>query len=155
MQLRQITKQTLDIAEAVPYSAIALLARVSAGGVFWRSGQTKIDGFGLKESTLFLFEEEYQLPWIAPEIAAYVTAVSENLFSMLLIAGLASRLSAAALLVLTCVIQIFVHPSAWPDHALWATALLIVLARGPGILSCDHLLVRYAAPLAIRPATGA
>jgi putative oxidoreductase len=41
---------------------------------------------------------------------------------------------------MTAVIQLFVYPGAWPEHLLWATALLVVVARGPGVVSLDHLL---------------
>jgi putative oxidoreductase len=56
--------------------------------------------------------------------------------------GLASRLSALALLCMTAVIEIFVYPDAWPTHGVWATCFLVVIARGPGIFSLDHLLLR-------------
>jgi putative oxidoreductase len=58
----------------------------------------------------------------------------------LLIIGLATRLSALGLLVMTAVIQIFVYPDAWMTHGLWAAPLLAVVARGPGRWSLDHLL---------------
>jgi putative oxidoreductase len=59
---------------------------------------------------------------------------------LLLIIGLGSRLSAAALLVMTLVIQLFVYPSAWSTHLLWASLLAFVIFRGPGALSVDHWL---------------
>jgi putative oxidoreductase len=111
-----------------------------SGRVFWRSGQTKIEGLHIKDSTFFLFREEYMVPLLPPDMAAYLATIAENVFSVLLIIGLASRLSAAALLGLTAVIQLFVYPSAWPEHILWVTALLVVIARGPGVISLDHLL---------------
>jgi putative oxidoreductase len=43
---------------------------------------------------------------------------------------------------MTAVIQIFVYPDAWPTHGIWAVALLVVVARGPGCLSLDHILAR-------------
>jgi putative oxidoreductase len=58
---------------------------------------------------------------------------------------LASRFSALALLGLTMVIQVFVYPDAYPTHGVWATVLLFIMARGPGIYSVDHLIAeRYA-----------
>jgi len=56
--------------------------------------------------------------------------------------GLASRFSALALLSMTAVIEIFVYPSAWPTHGVWATCFLLVIARGPGWLSLDHLIAQ-------------
>jgi putative oxidoreductase len=68
---------------------------------------------------------------------------------VLLVLGLASRLSAAGLLFMTMVIQLFVYPSGWPDHILWISILLTIIARGPGAISLDHLLWT---PSSTRPA---
>jgi putative oxidoreductase len=54
--------------------------------------------------------------------------------------GFASRLSALGLLGMTAVIEILVYPENWPDHLLWAGALLYVIARGPGPISLDALI---------------
>lgn len=126
--------------ERVPYSAVALLARVVVGLVFWNSGRTKVEGFSLRDATFLLFREEYKVPLIPSDIAAYMATFAEHAFPLLLWVGLASRLSAFALLAMTAVIQIFVYPSAYITHGLWAIALLIIIARGPGCLSLDHLL---------------
>lgn len=125
--------------ELFPHSLIALIARISVGGVFWLSGQTKISGFQLAEGTVDLFRDEYRLPLIDPTIAAIAAAISEHLFSVLLIIGFASRLSALALLGMTLVIEIFVYPDAWPTHGTWAVCLLVIIAKGPGLLSLDRL----------------
>src|SRR6516162_9364466 len=45
------------------------------------------------------------------------------------------NIAALALLLMTAVIEIFVYPSAWPTHGVWATCFLLLLARGPGALS--------------------
>jgi putative oxidoreductase len=136
----------LSAANAIPPSFVSLVARVAVAGGFWRSGQTKVDGWSLKDSTFYLFREEYKLPLLPPDLAAYLATIAEHVFSVGLLVGLASRLSALGLLVMTAVIQLFVFPSGWPDHILWATALLVVLARGPGVISLDHLLFRSATP---------
>jgi putative oxidoreductase len=141
MSIKALADRGGALAEAIPDSLVSLVARVAVGGVFWRSGKTKIEGFHIKDSTFFLFREEYRVPLLPPDFAAYLTTISENVFSVLLIVGLASRLSAAWLLAMTAVIQIFVYPSGWPDHILWTTALLVVI-KGPGIISLDHLLFR-------------
>jgi len=44
--------------------------------------------------------------------------------------------------VMTLTIQIFVYPDAYPTHGVWATVLLILIARGPGVLSVDHVLAK-------------
>ncbi|NZA26772.1 DoxX family protein [Luteimonas sp. SJ-92] len=144
--------------ERIPHGAIALLARVSIATTFWLSGQTKIEGLVLdpigrtaelgvprmSENAVELFRNEYALPLIPPELAAVTAAVAEHLFPLLLLVGLASRFSALALLVMTLVIQVFVYPSAFATHGLWAAALLYLIARGPGAVSLDHLIARRA-----------
>jgi putative oxidoreductase len=142
MSIKDLAHQGISLADAIPDGLVSFVARIAVGGVFWRSGQTKIEGFHIKESTFFLFSEEYRVPLLPPDVAAYLTTFSENVFSVLLIVGLASRLSAAWLLGMTAVIQIFVYPSGWPDHILWATALLVIISRGPGVFSLDYLLFR-------------
>lgn len=138
MIIQAVIERGRHAAEAIPHSLIALAARVAAGGVFWRSGQTKLDGFHVADTTFFLFQEEYRLPLIPPDIAAYLATINENLFSVLLIAGIASRVSAAVLLGMTAVIQMFVFPEAWPDHILWSVSLLVIIKHGPGRISLDH-----------------
>ena len=136
----------------IPHDLIAVLARVSVAMTFWQSGQTKIEGLVLdpinrtvqwgvpriSDSALELFRSEYALPLIPPELAAPMAAIAEHVFPLLLLVGLASRLSALALLLMTLVIQLFVYPSAFPTHGLWAVSMLYLMARGPGVISLDH-----------------
>jgi putative oxidoreductase len=124
---------------AVPDALVALMLRVFPALVFWQSGQTKVDGFSIKDSTWFLFEHEYALPLIPHELAAVMATVAEHLLPVLLVLGLFTRLSALGLLGMTAVIQIFVYPDAWMTHGLWAAPLLAVVARGPGLWSVDHV----------------
>ena len=140
--LVRIGRRGIAALDCIPYWFIALAARIFPAAVFWQSGETKVAGWHLKPSAISLFENEYQLPLIDPTIAAYVSAVSEHSFSVLLVIGLATRFSALALLCMTAVIEIFVYPGAWPTHGVWATCFLVVIARGPGWLSLDHLIAR-------------
>jgi putative oxidoreductase len=131
------------LAERIPQSFVSLVARLGVANVFWTSGQTKVDGFlHISDTTFYLFAEEYKVPLLPPDLAAYMSTIAEHVFPILLLIGLASRLSALALLGMTAVIQIFVYPTGWPEHILWATALLVIIARGPGALSLDHLIWR-------------
>ncbi len=131
-----------DGMEKIPYALIALLARIAVALVFWRSGQTKVDGWQITDTTFLLFREEYQVPFLPPEIAAYLATIQEHVFSVLLVIGLCSRLSALGLLGMTIVIQTFVYPSHYPEHLLWGALLFLIVARGPGALSLDHLFFR-------------
>ena len=129
------------LAGAVPHSVIALLARIAMGSTFWLSARTKVDGLlTLKDSTFFLFENEYALPALPVNVAAYLATYSEHLFALMLFVGLGSRLGAAGMLGITAVIQLLVYPSAWPTHLGWVVLLLVIIAQGPGKLSLDHVL---------------
>lgn len=122
-------------------SLLALVARVALAAIFLQSGRTKVDGIlHVTDGAVALFREEYRLPWIDPGLAAHLAAYAEHLFPLLLLAGLATRLSALALLAMTAVIQVFVYPDAWPTHLSWAGLLLLLVARGAGVLSLDRRL---------------
>jgi putative oxidoreductase len=150
--LHRQAERLIGLFGRIPDTLIALIARFSIAGVFWKSGQTKVEGLAidlingeftlglpsLSDSALYLFQEEYRLPLIAPELAAPMAAFAEHLFPILILFGLATRLSALALLVMTLTIQIFVYPDAWPTHGVWAAVLLYLMAHGPGRASVDH-----------------
>jgi putative oxidoreductase len=137
-RLRGLTERL----DHMPHDIIAIAARIGTAGVFWQSARTKVDGFTITDSTFSLFRSEYALPLIPPDIAAVMATTAEHVFSVLLVIGLASRLSAAALLGMTLVIQIFVYPLAWPTHLVWATCFLYLIGRGPGAWSLDALIAR-------------
>ena len=124
----------------IPADAVLFALRFFPAVVFWQSGRTKVEGFSIKHSTWFLFEHEYALPLIPHNWAAVLATVAEHGLAALLIAGLLTRLSALGLLAMTAVIQVFVYPSAWVTHGMWAGALLAVAAWGPGRWSLDHAL---------------
>jgi len=94
----------------------------------------------LSESAVALFRDEYQLPLLPPELAATLAATGEHLLPLLLLLGLGSRFAALGLLGMTAVIQLLVYPGAYPTHGVWAAALLMLVAQGPGRGSLDHLL---------------
>lgn len=138
----------------IPHSLIALVGRFSIAAVFWKSGQTKVQGFvldivsgevqlgipRLSDSAVDLFRDEYHLPLVSPELAAPLAAFAEHLFPALILIGLATRFSAIALLAMTLVIQLLVYPDGYPTHGLWAAVLLFLIAKGPGVFSLDHLI---------------
>src|SRR6476469_781105 len=128
--------------ESIPYALIALIARVAPAAVFWQSGQTKISGWHVSDNAIYLFREEYKLPLIDPVVAAHLAAFAEHFFPILLILGLATRFAALALLGMTLVIEIFVYPGAWPTHGTWAACFLILITRGAGAWSLDHVIKR-------------
>ena len=127
----------------IPYWAMALALRIFPAAVFWQSGQTKVGGWQVTNSAIFLFREEYKLPLIDPVAAAHLAAFAEHFFPLLLVVGLATRLSALALLAMTLVIQIFVYPGAWPTHGTWIACFLVLIAQGPGAVSLDHMIGKW------------
>lgn len=149
-------EQAIALLGRIPDSLIALLGRFAIAGIFWKSGQTKIQGLAidivsgdfslgfprLSDSALALFRDEYKLPLLPPELAAPLAAFAEHLFPLLILVGLATRFSALALLGMTATIQFLVYPDAWPTHGVWATVLLFLAAKGPGAFSLDHLVAR-------------
>ena len=140
MIVREYLEKGRNLAERIPYSVIALVSRFAVADVFWRSGQTKVNGFSIREETFYLFREEYKVPLLPPDVAAYLSTIGEHVFPILLFFGLASRLSALGLFGMTMVIQFFVVPGGWPEHILWLSLLTLIIARGPGAVSLDHLI---------------
>ena len=125
--------------EGVPYSLLALPLRFAVATVFWNSGTTKLANW---DATLQLFEDEYKVPLLPPDIAAHVGAAIELSTPVLLVLGFLTRPAALVLLGMTTIIELFVYPQAWPTHIQWAAMLLVLLCRGAGNLSLDHLLWR-------------
>jgi len=126
--------------EAVPYSLLALPLRFAVATVFWNSGTTKLANW---DATLQLFEDEYKLPLLPPDIAAHLGAAIELSTPVLLVLGFLTRPAALVLLGMTTIIEVFVYPQAWPTHIQWAAMLLVLLCRGSGSFSIDHLLQRW------------
>ncbi len=153
-RMQRLATGAIGLFERIPNTLIAFIARFSIAAVFWNSGQTKVQGFvvnlvsgeftlgrpRLSDSAIALFQDEYKLPFIPPEIAAPMAATAEHVLPVLLLIGLGTRLSALALLGMTLVIQLFVYPGAYATHGTWAAVLLYLMARGPGMLSVDHWL---------------
>ena len=94
------------------------------------------------DTAIALFTDEYKVPLLPPELAAYMAVAIELTTPVLLVLGLLTRPAALVLLGMTAVIEIFVYPLAWPTHLQWAAMLFVLLCRGPGKLSLDHVLWR-------------
>jgi putative oxidoreductase len=117
--------------------------RLGVADIFWRSGLTKLP-LG-SDTTVTLFREEYQVPLLPPEMAAYLATLIELGCPILLALGFITRSAAAILLAQTLVIQLLVYPENYPDHLLWADPLLYLFLRGPGKWSIDALIYKWAA----------
>lgn len=127
----------------LPETVLLLVARLGIAAVFFQSGRTKVEGWlTITDSTYYLFETDYKLPFVPPHLAAPMATYSEHLFPILLVLGLGTRFAALGLLGMTTVIEVFVYPDAWPTHLSWAAILLPLIAKGGGALSLDRLLRR-------------
>jgi putative oxidoreductase len=116
--------------------------RLFVAGVFFQSGLTKIANW---DSTVSLFENEYAVPLLSPEVAAFAGTGVELVFPALLALGLGSRFAAFALSVFN-VVAVLSYPdlgaAGLRDHQTWGLLLLVTLLHGPGALSLDRLLGR-------------
>ena len=122
-----------------PLSIIQLAGRIGVGATFFRAGLLK---YGSWEFTVKLFEDEYRVPLLDPAVAARIAMVQELTIPILLVLGLATRIATIPLLGMIAVIQIFVYPNAYNDHLVWGSILVLLLTKGPGVFSIDHLIVR-------------
>ena len=128
-----------DRLNGLPLSIPLTLARLAIAGVFFRSGMTKIANWDL---TVQLFENEYHLPLLPPDLAAAIAASLELSVPVFLILGLFTRLAVLPLLGMTAIIEVFVYPQNWPEHLTWTTLMIFLLLRGAGVYSLDYLIAR-------------
>jgi putative oxidoreductase len=126
----------IGLLDRVPYALLALPLRIGAATVFWNSAMTKLANW---DTTVELFTEEYKVPLLPPELAANMALGIELTTPVLLVLGLLTRAAALVLLGMTTVIEVFVYPHAWPTHMQWAAMLLVLLCRGAGKFSLDHI----------------
>lgn len=116
-----------------------LVARLYVGWAFFASGLTKINDW---DTTLFLFEEEYQVPLLPYELAAYLGTAAELILPVLLMAGLATRFSALGLFFVNIVAVISLEDiaaAAYSQHVLWGTLLIQVVIFSGGLFSLDRV----------------
>lgn len=124
-----------------------LAIRLHVANVFFKSGLTKIEDW---DKTVFLFQEEYHVPLLPPEAAAFLGTFGELVFPVLLALGLAARFAAASLSVVNVVAVVGywhvlgTNEAALAGHFYWGALLLVTLLHGPGKLSLDHWLWRWA-----------
>ena len=151
-RMRSSATHLLDSSERLvsvvaPPSLVQLALRFALAVPFWQSGILKWDGFlQLNDVAVDLFSSEFKLhlpggpyDYPAPEVFAFVTGCAEIMLPILLVLGLATRLAASALLLMTLVVELTV-PDGWPVHATWAAMALGVMGLGPGRLSLDALI---------------
>jgi len=116
--------------------------RLFVAAVFFQSGLTKIANWA---STLSLFENEYAVPLLPSNVAAFLGTGVELFFPALLVAGLGTRFAAFVLFVFN-IVAVVSYPdlgaAGLKDHQLWGVLLLVTLLHGPGAISLDQLISR-------------
>lgn len=135
-------RRSLDFASPL----VDLAVRLVIAAVFFNSGLTKIANW---DSTLYLFENEYAVPFLPPELAAWLGTAAELGLPVLLVLGLGTRFAALALFVFN-IVAVISYPDlgevGLKDHQYWGLFLLVTLFHGPGRLSLDHLIHRRFLP---------
>ena len=133
-------------------SCVLLALRLYVSSVFFRSGLVKISDWS---ATLALFHDEYKVPLLPPDLAAWVGAFGELAFPVLIVLGLMGRLGAAGLFMVN-LMAVISYPQLWGFdcpagihmHFVWGGILLALTLFGPGALSLDALILRR---LGLRP----
>lgn len=119
-----------------------LLTRLWVANAFFAAGLVKLQSL---ETTIFLFQYEYQVPLLSPVLAAYMGTFTELFFPVLLALGLTGRFSAGVLFVFN-IIAVISYPALMPvgikDHELWGFMLAMLVFFGPGKLSIDHFVLK-------------
>jgi len=146
--LNKVTGWVIPVYEKLNWlSPLSILAiRLWVAWVFFKSGLTKINSW---DSTLYLFEYEYAVPLLSPEMAAYLGTAAELSLPVLLALGLAGRFGAIALFIfnITAVLSYpDLNAAGIRDHQVWGIMLLVPLLHGPGKLSIDYLLCKKLCP---------
>ena len=117
-----------------------LIIRLWVANVFFKSGLTKIKSW---DSTMYLFENEYDVPLLSAEFAAMMGTAVELIFPVLLALGLAGRFGALVLFMFN-IMAVISYPdlnaAGIRDHQVWGIMLLVPLLYGPGKLSIDHFI---------------
>jgi putative oxidoreductase len=124
------------LVHAAPVLNVAV--RLLLANVFFKSGLTKIQTW---DSTLYLFREEYKVPLLQPDLAAYLGTSAELALPVLLVLGLFGRLSALGLFILNAVAAYSYYDqlseAGLNQHLYWGILLAVLLLQGAGKWSAD------------------
>jgi putative oxidoreductase len=159
---RSIVSMTVDsfvsACSFIPYALVALGLRLIMARVFFLDGQTRIDGprlpldiqgfdlsvvlpLQVKAETFTAFLTQYPPLPVSPVLAAYALSYAEFILPVMLVLGFGTRFAALGLMIITALIQVYVLPEAlWSVHVYWAAILMVLLSRGPGPISVDHMI---------------
>ena len=138
-KVRDFHNQILDFTQILVAPAF-LFTRLYIANVFFKSGLTKLRDW---ESTLMLFEYEYEVPVLSFEVAAWLATAGELILPVLLVLGLFTRLSAVGLFIVNAVAVISlveIAPAAFNEHVLWGSLIVILILMGAQRFSLDRKL---------------
>jgi putative oxidoreductase len=123
--------------------ALDLGVRLFLANVFFKSGLTKIQTW---DSTLYLFREEYKVPLLPPDFAAWLATGAELGLPVLLVLGLFGRFAAMGLFILNAVAAYSYYEqlseAGLNQHLYWGMLLAVLLLHGLGKWSVDEWLER-------------
>ncbi len=155
----------------VPYALVALGLRLIMARLFFLDGQTRVDGprlsfnpldyasldflrgfdfsvvlpMQVNAQTFTAFSVQYPPIPVPPVLAAYLVSYAEFILPIMLVLGLGTRFAAVGLLIMTAMISYFVLPHAlFTTHIFWAAILMVLISRGPGQISIDHIIRKLA-----------
>lgn len=127
-----------------------LVMRLYIAQIFFLSGLTKLRDW---DSTLFLFQEEYHVPLLPPELAAYLGTGGELLLSPLLALGFLTRFSAIGLFAVNLVAALSLPDmpqAAMNLHILWGMTIGMLIVLGGGFISMDAFTTRRVSKLCLQ-----
>lgn len=120
---------------------LSLLAiRLYLAQFFFFSGLTKIRSW---TTTIALFQDEYHVPVLSPDIAALLSAAAELSLPVLLVLGLFTRLAAVGFFCMTLVIATFVYPGVAENYYIFLLSFGLI-AHGSGLFGADYWLSKKA-----------
>ncbi|MDG1121002.1 MAG: DoxX family protein [Glaciecola sp.] len=137
MAIRDLHNRVISWVNALQ-PVILLLARWYIAWVFFKAGLTKINDW---ESTLLLFEYEYEVPLLSYELAAYLGTFAELILPLLLVTGLFTRIGAIGIFVVNAIAVMSLPdmpPAAYNLHVIWAALIALNIFWGGGRFSVDH-----------------
>lgn len=121
---------------------LCLIGRLYVAQAFFLSGLTKLRDW---DTTLALFSDEYHVPLLPPEAAAYMGTAGEIGLPVLLVLGLGGRFAALGLSVVNVVAVLSlaeIAPAALQQHISWGIVLAALAVFGSGAWTLDRWLER-------------
>jgi putative oxidoreductase len=139
-KLDKLAKYYISATNGLNYLSplLDLILRIWVAKVFFQSGLTKIQSW---DTTVMLFEYEYNVPILSPTLAAYMGTGAELTLPILLFLGLLCRPTALALFVFNFIAVISypdISPGGINQHYMWGMMLAVTFFHGAGKISLDH-----------------